>query len=395
MNLKDELKKAKEKLLNLKKGKNEEKEEIEKEIYSDMSVFMKEGANSIKTAVDYANNLIDYSLDSKIYGFINWCNKNKCLPIYEKFYQQKLANFIEKMAVWYELRYPDYVIRNAICSNPKNINKIIFEDNPYIKELLEEDNEVRCLDWNDFYNAKTFINTLPDYEKEYLKKPKYSKYINITTTTCLELSKKGVILNSKGFEHLTNKKIADKDIIGKNIKEVLIMLKKENIKVPHNRLELETYLYDREVYFKEELLNCVMYRIIERGGHIVGPRRAFLFAKEFGRNIDVPMRYGVSYYDPELKGFINEYLKAGGSEKLLCYENYFYKEPDIMNISIITIEEVLKKIKDDSFVKYTEEEHELHQRLVDVLSSSIDKEELEKEKVKRLRIERKLQERKK
>ena len=36
-------------------------------------------------------------------------------------------------------------------------------------------------------------------------------------------------------------------------------------------------------------LNCVMYRIIERGGNRIGPRRGFLFAKEFGRNIDIPM----------------------------------------------------------------------------------------------------------
>ena len=31
----------------------------------------------------------------------------------------------------------------------------------------------------------------------------------------------------------------------------------------------------------------VMYRIIERGGNRMGPRRGFLFAKEFGRNIDI------------------------------------------------------------------------------------------------------------
>ena len=34
------------------------------------------------------------------------------------------------------------------------------------------------------------------------------------------------------------------------------------------------------------MLNCVMYRIIERGGNRIGPRRAFLYAKEFERNID-------------------------------------------------------------------------------------------------------------
>lgn len=33
-----------------------------------------------------------------------------------------------------------------------------------------------------------------------------------------------------------------------------------------------------------------MYRIIERGGNRIGPKRAFLFAKEFGRDIRIPVR---------------------------------------------------------------------------------------------------------
>ena len=57
------------------------------------------------------------------------------------------------------------------------------------------------------------------------------------------------------------------------------------------------------------MLDAVMYRIIERGGNRMGPRRGFLFAKEFGRNIDIPMMYGVDYSDPGLRSFIIEYIK--------------------------------------------------------------------------------------
>ena len=60
----------------------------------------------------------------------------------------------------------------------------------------------------------------------------------------------------------------------------------------------------------------------------MGPRRAFLFAKEFGRNIDIPMKYGVDYSDPGLRSFILEYIKSGGRKDLKCYVGYFYRTND-------------------------------------------------------------------
>ena len=68
--------------------------------------------------------------------------------------------------------------------------------------------------------------------------------------------------------------------------------------------------FENKTYQKEEMLNCVMYRIIERGGNRIGPRRAFLFAKEFGRNIDIPMIYGVDSSEPGLRNFMNEYINS-------------------------------------------------------------------------------------
>ena len=126
--------------------------------------------------------------------------------------------------------------------------------------------------------------------------------------------------------------------------------------------------------------------MIQRGQNRIGPRRAFLFAKEFDTNIDIPMIYGIDYSDLNLKIFINEYIKAGGTKDLACYVNYFCSDSDNLE-KIITIETLLKSINysNDSF--YKPEVDYLHKRLVDILNSQIDQDE----KVKQLRIQRKLE----
>ena len=118
---------------------------------------------------------------------------------------------------------------------------------------------------------------------------------------------------------------------------------------------------------REEILNCAMYRIIERGGNRIGPRRALLFAKEFERDINIPMKYGVDRSDPYLKTFIHKYLDAGGSRNLVCYEDYFYSTFRLSTPNCVTIKELLKREKPPY---YTPQEHELHQRLVDALSNA-------------------------
>ena len=137
-------------------------------------------------------------------------------------------------------------------------------------------------------------------------------------------------------------------------------------------------------YKKDEMLNCVMYRIIERGGNRIGPRRAFLFAKEFNRNIDVPMKYGYDFSDPGLRLFINEFIKAGGSMELECYNNYFFRKDKELRTK--SIREILSREN-----LFTSEEKQLHQKLVDLLASQVDYDYVNSEKVKKLRIERKLE----
>ncbi len=141
-----------------------------------------------------------------------------------------------------------------------------------------------------------------------------------------------------------------------------------------------------------------MYRIIERGGNRIGPRRAFLFAKEFGRNIDIPMMYGVDYSDPGLRSFIIEYIKAGGSKDLVCYRGYFSRKSKNEKLDTISIQDLLLTVSNNAVTFYTPEEDELHQGLVNALFNGINQEELKqkeaeknKETAKRLRIERKLE----
>lgn len=134
------------------------------------------------------------------------------------------------------------------------------------------------------------------------------------------------------------------------------------------------------------MLDCVMYRIIERGGNRIGSRRAFLFAKEFRRNIDIPMMYAADTSDPNLRGFINEYLKAGGHTDLSCYSNYFGRASELHPVKEITVAELLAM-----YHEFTEEEKALHARLVNALASGVNETKLDHEEVMRLRLERKIE----
>lgn len=247
-------------------------------------------------------------LTDRIDEFITWY----CTHVVNKYYTgmdayhqpRKMRDFIEKMAIWYEMRYPNYEVNRIIPGleqEQTKINDVMFKCNPYINDILGSNSDIKDLDWDEFYNVEAFINSLTLEEKElFLSSPEQ----------------------------------------------------------------------------KEEILNCVMYTIIERGGRIIGPRRALLFAKEFGRNIDIPMIYGVDYSDRGLRTFINEYIKLGGSKELVCYIDYFSKNMKSNYSSTITVQELINTIWKDETRKYTEEETEYHQRLTTILAFQVDKEEL-------------------
>lgn len=307
--------------------------------------------------------LID--LDKKIDRFIEWYSENivKDAYINEKSMVKKLENFIEKMAVWYEFKYPDY----------------IFECPDYKVEQINED-----------YNIRSFINLLSDEEKKFLARPRYVNEIDLeikNMSLSLNLSSKGRIMSYYYCAHTKNPLNGIK-LVGMLVEDAISVLKENDMylvnDISNNKLELAIQKYKNEVYQKEELLNCVMYKIIERGGNIVGPRRAFLFAKEFGRDIDIPMKYGVDYSDFYLKDFINEYIKAGGSKDLVCYVSYFLQKDNCEKINTVTIQELIKKLE------CTLEEKELYQRLINALAIKSDLNTEKKDNAKQLKKQKKL-----
>ena len=101
------------------------------------------------------------------------------------------------------------------------------------------------------------------------------------------------------------------------------------------------------------------------------------------------MMYGVDFSDPGLRRFLNEYMKAGGSKDLECYIGYFSRTKQEKSLNTISIQELILTQPNDALTFYTKEEDELHQRLIHALASQVNQEELKKEEVKKLRLERK------
>lgn len=347
---------------------------------------------------DEENKKIPISLNDKVNEFIDWYSKNMVKGHYTDIgeYQQpiKMRDFIEKMAVWYELRYPDYEINRLMPGSQqenKDIDDIMFNSNNYINKSLDEDTEARILDWDEFYNAEAFISSLPGEERQIFEKPRYRSivYVDLERGPAhLHLTPDGFVETSEGLGFYTQFRVQDTELLGMHVKEVIELLKSKKVILPKdNELQTTVNNVERWNYLREEMLNCVMYRIIERGGKRIGPRRAFLFAKEFGRDIDIPMIYGIDSTDPGLRIFIMEYLKAGGNECLVCYRNYFGRARKNEPVDTMTIREVMQLKQINGTIKYTPEETELHQRLVDVLASQVD----EEEKAKQLRIQRHLE----
>lgn len=273
----------------------------------------------------------------------------------EQEYQEpiRLKNFIEKMAIWYELRYPSYELNlsSEKESTPKNVSSLMFDQNPYVNEQLGEEDYFRVLDWNKFYNSYVFFASLSEEERKYFKTPTYPKevYWNLGTEFAhLELTSDGYIEESQYIVAVMPEELAP-HLNGLHITELVKELRKRRIQLPEKCEFVEAIQqYELDCYFQEELLNSVMYRIMERGGSKIGPRRAFLFAKEFNRNFDIPMAYAIDDSDPDVGSIIKEYLSLGGKEDLICYANYFKKASKYERIQEVNLKEVIVKLSEEA-----------------------------------------------
>lgn len=344
--------------------------------------------------------LID--LDTKVDEFIDWYFENMVKGNYtdigEYHAPREMRDLIEKIAVWYELRYPSYEINRLMSGSGQeqiNVNDVMFRNNPYVNELLDENSDAKELDWNDFYNTNVFMKSLPWEERCYFTKPRYRNivYLNPNSRVAhLHLTKNGFVEMAEDVTGYTESVIKDEELTGLNVRDVVKLFQEKGIELPENN-ELEKTINEANKWIqqKEGILDCAMYRIIERGGNRIGPRRAFLFAKEFGRNIDIPMMYAVDRSDPGLRLFMNEYIKSGGSKDLECYVGYFSRASKKEKLDTVTIQDLILTLWNDAATFYTPEEDELHQRLANAIASQVDQETVKQEEVKRLRLERKLE----
>ena len=403
MDLKEELIKLKNKLLKLNQEQpNKQSNITEKDLSHIVDPIPSEFFDNSKSI--YLNDKIDW--------FINWYYKNMVKEHYtdigEYWKPKELRNFIEKMAVWYELRYPDYEINRLMPGSGQEsteISDVMFNSNNYINDLFDENSDVRAIDWDEFYNTHAFIKSLPWEERYRFQRARYKDLVylapNYTLHSPMEVERKtahlhltpnGFVKEAEGVDCYSKFKVTNEELKGKHVKEVVELLKERGITLPSDN-ELESTINNVEKFIKEKegMLDAVMYRIIERGGNRMGPRRGFLFAKEFGRNIDIPMMYAIDRSDPGLRLFINEYIQAGGSKNLICYIGYFSRTNKMKKLDTISIQDLILTQNNNAATFYTPEETELHQRMINAISSQIDQEEVRKEEVKQLRLQRKLE----
>lgn len=345
----------------------------------------------------------DIDLNKKVDDYLNWYDANMIKGrINETNADRDIADIrdlIEKIAVWYETIYPNYVINDMMycCGTEMNdTNEIMIDNNPYIMENFDDDSDVHLLEWSKFMNIHSLIKTMPYQERYVLDKYHFPSIIylvpskkNIYDRAHIHVNKDGIVDDAEYIYSLTTLTVKDEDLIGLHVKDVAKLFMEKCVILPEGNEFIRCLdAYDRYLETREGILDAIMYRIIERGGNRIGPRRAFIFAKDFERNIDIPMMYGLDHSDPGLRLFINDYIKAGGNPDLVGYTNYFNAKSDDEKIKTVSLRELFATIDYTCTKFYTPEEEELLTRLVTALKPA--SEEVEKEQIKQKRIERKL-----
>ncbi len=348
--------------------------------------------------------------------FINKINEylNSLETEYEK---ETAKNLIEKMAVWYELRYPYYTIEGIF--NPENdykeiTNNAMFKNNQYVNTLLGDNSDIKDLDWDEFYNTHAFINSLNPAEKIFFKirHNKYETYmlfVNFPGSgfgSELWVNRAGYIYHggdiSDDFYYHTNMNIKVDNINGMHIKDIFKFIDEFNntnkaVSMSLNDWDekaIKELVYKMER--KEGLLDCVMYKILDRrdkGVPYIGAYRAFLFAKEFNRDINIPIKYAFdnhSYLDSETKQFIKEFIECGGSKDI----NYYCGDDYDKEYPFAKIVDTINEIKEENIVKKQREEemeqlYSLRERLVYALQTKVDNTATREEKKAISKIEKK------
>ena len=365
---------------------------LAKSIIKDMGLPYEEVGEDIKseevsisnTVVEESNPSEEIDLDKRV---------DKFLEEYYEYYSKKIGNyaakretlvmknFIEKVAVWYELAYPD--------------------------DKLYEKFPTKCV------NLEDFIKSLPEHERDLLRKPKYLEECRHYDAICvyrdtldgilngyvtLVVARNGVIEKSDGVSRFSDSRVSDKDLIGLRLDKAVEVFEKAGVNIDGTELAKAVEAYQMKLKFYEGMLDAIMYRMIERNNRYynVGTRRAYIFAKNFGRDVNIPVMYSSLSKDKSYREFINTYVKDGGSLDTECYIGYHYDKYTEISKEIQYEKRPLRvnmALSNKSSYN-TDEETMLYQRLTDALTphllTSDAMDELQKDAIKQKRIERKL-----
>ena len=274
-----------------------------------------------------------YESTTKIANFIKWYKNN----LYDGKYRnpKEIINFIEKLAVWYELRYPEYEMAKTlkgVYKENKDVTEEMFYKNEKINKILNNSNTKIDLTFSDFYNKEAFINSLPSEESDMLREPSFQSIIYIGSNDSrvffsavkipryiksrdshIHFNSDGTVDEIEGIYGISKETL---NFEGLKAEECEKTLRKMKLLSKNNKLQEEIERYNNELNFRNGLLECVIYRIIERGGEKIGPKRAMMFAKEFNSNINIPIMYLKEFSTKEQENFLSDFVSS-------CSDNEF------------------------------------------------------------------------
>lgn len=350
-------------------NKPEEDEKVE-EVFTS---FIKEKEYDPNEEIDL-NKRFDYFLD-EYYKFV-YDKKAQYIGNCEK---TLMEAFIGKIVAWYETTYTDDDLFYEFPSKYKNPREFITTLNAYEREYLHKHN---------------YRDDLQDGECIYLN----NDSIDYLMHARLFVSASGIITEIENIHKFSGKRVQESELIGLKLDDAVEVFKKAGVRIENTKLAKIVNDHNKRLELREKMLDAIMYKLIEHGVYNnAGCMRAYIFAKDFGRDICIPVKYSYIESSKAYREFINAYVHDGGSLDMEHYGNYFLDKYS----SIIPDDEKFLKsslrtdmAKTNNIDYNTEEETGLYQRLANnlvtglVTSEAID--EIRTEAIKEMRLERKI-----
>ncbi len=269
-------------------------------------------------------NYSEVSLGKFYETFISWYQGAIEEP--ENYKQEKVKiveNLINKMAIWFEFKYPQNRIAELIpCYGGRKDKdgtapgEELMSIEQFYKSLLPKERELLKVPTHQ--KNVHFDN----YGKDYFCVDNEGKIIGIEgdIQSLVPEDKRGIINNQR----LIGMYLIEANELFKN-KGIFITYPKtaQDRKIDNSEILFFSAHYQYELDVYNGILDSVMAKIIDNGGSIIGPRRGLLFALEFGRNLNFPMLYSHSDLDQNSSDFVNYFVDHSGQNNAPCIIEYF------------------------------------------------------------------------